>query len=340
MTNPPHKSPLLIVLLLLTSAILAACNFPGMQATPDVFATAAAGTVSARLTERASGQPPVATTPPIPPPLTMTPTQTQTTIPPSATRTLTATSTPTEIPCDRAGFITDVTIPDGEEIAGGTAFTKTWRLRNTGSCTWTSSYSLVFHQGDSMGGPASVQLTSGTVPPGQTVDVSVNLTAPNTPGTYKGFWKLRNGSGVLFGVGASGNVAFWVEIEVPEPVVLEANFSPSYQNTHDCGTLKYATFRINNNGDFDFESLYIRIVDTDTSTPLYIGGTSDIPFMTGENDCPPGGSKVEPGDVRYIAASIGAVPPSGNNAQATIKLCTQDSQAGTCLQKAVNFVVP
>ena len=65
-----------------------------------------------------------------------------------------------------------------------------------------------------MGGPASKQLTSGTVAPGATMDVSVDLTAPSSPGTYKGYWKLRNGSGVNFGIGAGGTNPFWVEIKV------------------------------------------------------------------------------------------------------------------------------
>ena len=134
--------------------------------------------------------------------------------PPTPTKTLTPTITQTTIPCDRASFVTDVTIPDGEELAPNESFTKTWRLKNNGSCTWTSSYALIFDSGDSMSGPASQQLTSGTVAPGETMDISVNLKAPSSPGTYKGFWKLRNGSGINFGIGTGGTTSFWVEIEV------------------------------------------------------------------------------------------------------------------------------
>jgi hypothetical protein len=99
-------------------------------------------------------------------------------------------------------------------MTAGDAFTKTWRLKNIGSCTWTSGYKLVFDRGDAMGGPAEVQLTTGTVAPGQTVDVSVNLKAPAQTGTYQGYWKLRNASGVLFGWGDKASSAFWVKIKV------------------------------------------------------------------------------------------------------------------------------
>jgi hypothetical protein len=115
--------------------------------------------------------------------------------------------------CNAAQFVADETIPDGTNVAPGTTFLKTWRLKNVGSCTWTTSYSAVFVSGSQMGAPATVYLPT-SVAPGATVDISVNLTAPSSPGHYRGNWKLRNGSGGLFGVGSSGNSIFWVDIYV------------------------------------------------------------------------------------------------------------------------------
>ena len=96
--------------------------------------------------------------------------------------------------CDAAQFIADVTVPDGTIFAPGTAFTKTWRLKNIGTCTWTTAYSLVFVSGEQMSGPGSVALPT-TVSPGQTVDVSVALVAPASAGTFRGYWQLKNASG-------------------------------------------------------------------------------------------------------------------------------------------------
>ena len=118
--------------------------------------------------------------------------------------------------CDWAQFVTDVTVPDNTVFQPGTTFTKTWRLKNIGSCTWTTSYALVFDSGTQLGGPASVNLPN-SVAPGQTVDVTVNLTAPNPAGNYIGFWKFKNASGVLFGIGTSANRSWWVEINVSQP---------------------------------------------------------------------------------------------------------------------------
>ncbi len=116
-------------------------------------------------------------------------------------------------PCNRATFIADVNVPDNTNFAGGTSFTKTWRLRNDGSCTWTTGYSLVFDHGYALGGPSSVSIPAD-VAPGATVDLSVNLTAPSDSGIYQGYWKLQDASGNRFGIGRDASVAFWVKISV------------------------------------------------------------------------------------------------------------------------------
>ncbi len=201
---------------LLALALMAgACNFPGATPTPDLFATAAAQTVAAQLTQlpAETSQPALATD---------TPTPAQ---PAEATPTEAAGPTPTAgaAGCiDKASFVADVTIPDNTNMAPGETFTKTWRLRNSGTCTWTTQYALVFDSGNNMGGPAVVPM-AGNVQPGGEVDLSVNLTAPNANGTYKGNWKLRNDKGIIFGIGASADKPFWVQIIVgptatPKPV--------------------------------------------------------------------------------------------------------------------------
>jgi hypothetical protein len=119
---------------------------------------------------------------------------------------------PTPIPttCDKAQFITDVNVPDGTVFNPETSFTKTWRLKNVGTCTWTTAYSIVFSKGESMG--ATTASMPRSVAPGESVDISVVLTAPSSSGHYRGYWKLRNGAGTQFGIGTFGTAAFWVDI--------------------------------------------------------------------------------------------------------------------------------
>lgn len=97
-----------------------------------------------------------------------------------------------------AALVSDVTYPDGSTVQSRTAFVKTWRVRNTGSCNWTTSYRLVFEDGHRVGGPASVRLARA-VAPGATVDLSVRFVAPAQPGQYVGYWKLNDAGWNPFG---------------------------------------------------------------------------------------------------------------------------------------------
>jgi hypothetical protein len=202
----PQRMRLLAVVVVL-SLLLPACNYPSAEPTSDVLATSAAETVAALLTQPAqiTLPPPLATDTPMPPTGTPIP-ATQT--PPAASPTAGTTGC-----TDKATFVSDVTIPDDTNIDPGETFVKTWRLQNSGTCTWNTGYALVFQSGNNLSGPASVPFT-GTIAPGSTVDLSVNLTAPGSSGTYKGNWMLRNDSGVIFGIGANADVAFWVQIVV------------------------------------------------------------------------------------------------------------------------------
>ena len=140
--------------------------------TYDVVKTIAAQTASALLTQAASLTP----TPPV--------AASSTPLPPGPSG-------------DQASYVADVTIPDGTVIAPGAAFVKTWKLQNTGTTTWTTSYSLAFISGEQMGSITSVSLVQ-SVPPGQQIDISVDLVAPTSTGTYQSYWKMKNASGQFF----------------------------------------------------------------------------------------------------------------------------------------------
>lgn len=130
--------------------------------------------------------------------------------------------TNTSLPCNRASFVEDVNYADNVEVAAGTSFTKIWRIKNDGSCTWDSSYVILFDSGDQMGAPATASFTSSTISPGATTDISVNLTAPATSGTYQGNFKLRSPDNTVFGVNIDGRGPFWVKIIVPAPTTVPA----------------------------------------------------------------------------------------------------------------------
>ena len=109
---------------------------------------------------------------------------------------------------DDAEFVSDVTVPDGTHFAPNTLFRKTWRVRNTGNCAWDDSYRLTFLSGDRMSGPRSAPLAD-PVQPGEEVDLSVTLIAPESAGSHLGQWQLFASDGTPFGT------APFVDIAVP-----------------------------------------------------------------------------------------------------------------------------
>jgi Ig-like domain-containing protein len=130
--------------------------------------------------------------------------------------TFTVTST-NEACVDSGTFVVDVTIPDNTIVVPNTAFTKTWRLKNTGSCTWDSSYSVSYISGTTVSQQPGYWIVQQgqTVAPGQMVDVSVGMTSPVEDGNYQSYWGLKKEDGPLMPIqgGANGD-SFYVKIKV------------------------------------------------------------------------------------------------------------------------------
>ncbi len=205
-----RKFSSLFLLLAIAALILAGCNLPFSGAIP---VTAPQVTITLIHLPTSTSAPPVTATAPA---ASSTPTPQ-----PNATSTSTATATtapPTQPPnasaCDSAAFLGDVTIPDRSLMAQGTSFVKTWRVQNTGSCTWTTAYQLVFVSGYNMSGPRALHF-SAPVAPGSSVDLSVNLIVPPGYGTYSANSKLEDDKGNVFGVGPSGSDSLVVRILTP-----------------------------------------------------------------------------------------------------------------------------
>lgn len=198
------KTTKALIQILFLAFFLSACSAGAASPTSEMsleeIYTAAAMTVTARAAEQ---------TPPPSPTYTLTPTPD-----------ITSTSSPTSVPssndntsfsggasCDSSIYLSDVTIPDGTVLSPGASFTKTWSVQNTGSCTWTTAYSVAYLSGDAMGGSAAA--LSAAVSPGGSIQVSVGMTAPSSAGSYTGYWKLKNAEGVFFGE------VIYVQIVIP-----------------------------------------------------------------------------------------------------------------------------
>jgi hypothetical protein len=187
---PMKTVPFIFVLLMLV--VLAACSGINQQPTPtpiDISAlqTASVQTVVANLTGTAAAQPSA----------TLEPSATIAAPSPSETVTVTPAVSATQSLCDDASFISDASVIDGTQMTAGQAFVKTWKVKNTGTCTWTTGYQIIFAYNEKMGGLPTA-LTS-EVQPGAEAEISVNLVAPTKPGNYSGYWRLASNNGIPFG---------------------------------------------------------------------------------------------------------------------------------------------
>jgi len=115
------------------------------------------------------------------------------------------TSDDDEDTCNQSKFVSE-TIPDGSIYQSGETFTKTWVIRNNGTCDWTTDYRFVFEEGDQMNGPSSMKLDH-VVEPGDTYSFEINLTAPASNGDYTGVWRIKSDDGDNLG-------KYWVKITV------------------------------------------------------------------------------------------------------------------------------
>ena len=176
---------------------LSACGATPAELTPtlspDEIRTQAVGTFSSALTITALAAP---SDTPVP---TLTPAPT---FPPLVTSTAGTpfVSGPTVAPtvgCYGLAFVSDVTIPDNTAVTPGQTFTKTWRVRNTGTCAWDAGFKFGFVSGDAMGG--TTQTIAAAVPAGTESNISVPMTAPNKTGSIQGFWRMSTAAGQFFG---------------------------------------------------------------------------------------------------------------------------------------------
>jgi hypothetical protein len=185
-----------------------------------------------RTTEEAlSTQPPPPTEPPPTAAPTVIPVTPTNTLEPTAT--LKPTTTQAVTPCNAAEFIEDVNYPDGTEVQVGSTIIKTWELKNVGTCTWNKDYKLIFDSGDQMDAPDEKKLTKKDVPPGSSVEVSVELTIPDEPDLYQGWFMLQSDVGTIFGIGTTANASFWVTIEAVEPSFVDLKLVSFYLDPED-----------------------------------------------------------------------------------------------------------
>jgi hypothetical protein len=187
-----------VQILIIGALLLSACGATAAQTTPtvtvnpDEIRTQAVSTFSAGLTATAFAAP--TSTPTATPMATFTPLVTSTGgVAFGATQPVVAATAS----CYGMSFVSDVTIPDNTPVNPGQTFTKTWKVKNAGSCAWDAGFKFAFTGGDAMGG--TTYTLPAAVAAGAVTDISVAMTAPNKSGTLRGNWRMSTASGQFFG---------------------------------------------------------------------------------------------------------------------------------------------
>jgi len=196
------KQKMLYILLglgMIINLLVSACGSKDTDATPtfsvELAQTLAVATFSSAQTQTALAMPtntstPTTTPSPIP---TITLSITRTSgAPPASGVVIQPTSS-----CNSMAFVSDVTIPDNTNMKPGQKFTKTWRVRNNGTCAWEAGFKLNFIGGDAMGG--TTLTLDKAISPGSETELSVPMTAPNTSGTHRSNWRMATAAGANFG---------------------------------------------------------------------------------------------------------------------------------------------
>lgn len=84
---------------------------------------------------------------------------------------------------DKADFIGDITAPDCSHFPRGGTFTKIWRFKNEGSVRWQGYTMRRLDTADGRGQCQTIRdVPIPDTAPGRQVDVTVQVTAPSTPG--------------------------------------------------------------------------------------------------------------------------------------------------------------
>lgn len=167
----------------------------------------------------------------------------------------TNTPNPTPVPDARGcnndmDYVADVTIPDGTVLDPGQAFTKTWTIRNSGTCDW-GGYTLVFASDNQMSGPPSITVPATSS--GLTVNVSVNLVAPTDSGKHFSRWTMRSADGDLFG----DKIYAEIVVQGDQPDLVIDNFTTS-PGEPIAGQVTTYNVKIKNQGTEDAEASTLR----------------------------------------------------------------------------------
>ncbi len=156
------------------------------------------------------------------------------------------------------------------------------------------------------------------------------------------YWYIRNpdsNSGFcwLWGQYAtlSGNTSVLPVFTPPPTPTPMPDFEASFSGSDTCAGGWWVDIRFENTGGTNFKSVSMTVRDTvtDAVQSLYSDGFTSkdgcLSAVTRDN--------LPPGEKRTISSPAFAYDPSGHKLRATITLCSNTAQSGTCVTKVITF---
>jgi hypothetical protein len=184
-------------------------------------------------------------------------------------------------------------------------------------------------------GPGRVYDRVGALLVGQTAEVFGRNSVDD-------YWYIRNpnnsdGFCWLWGEYAalSGNTSVLPVYTPPPTPTPMPNFQASYAGKDTCSGGWWVELELENTGGLNFKSLSLTVRDTvtDTVLSLYTDGfvnKDGCSVLTTRDN-------LQPGSDRIVSSAPFAYDPTGHLLRATISLCSNVGQNGTCVTKVIEF---
>lgn len=245
------------------------------------------------------------------------------------------------IPCDRALLIEDVPINKGVEVYPNEAVSKTWIIKNTGSCHWTREYDIVFVGGEAMEFSNKKQLSIGVVKPGQNVTVTVIFKAPTSPGLYSSEFMLRNAEGEFIDIENTNKLFVEIMVEIQPRV----EFTLELEGIHICyeenQPVHTVLIKVVNTSKNPLKSAYLQLYDETIGVELNSREAVNNPFIDQLNYCEWGKHNLQPGEYKYLSIGVHyLVAIKGREWRFTATICEDENLKGECVSKDLLLTVP
>jgi hypothetical protein len=131
-----------------------------------------------------------------------------------------------------------------------------------------------------------------------------------------------------------------VAMATPPPLPSGVEAGISFSNAHICDGTPTAVFRVVNTGERILESVRLSIKNLANNKTLFSPSSNNSPFMSSSSGCPGGKDVLLPGSTGYVGGGLKGNFISGQPAQASLTVCSEENLDGDCISAKIQFTIP